>query len=272
MYGKTAAPRLAPAFIGPLTAPSDSPEQTASITEFEACYLERARASLPANGLVETILLGRDPFTESPTREPALAGWWCRPQPAKGVVVLPNPWDERRVISAFESDCWERTSSLVAKLTPILNDIHGVRRPVEYWDLLIAPWLLVTLSEVVDRSLFCTTAHAIAPTARFIVGGAQLVPASTMADAINVQLEEPWNTALLQEIVNALGLPVGRSVIASAVGEDGEVGVPASIPSATRTALNTAAATAVDVTSAAARSVLGTTHGRRLALVGDVKM
>ena len=84
-------------------------------------------------------------------------GEWCRLYErqarwsAMDAVVLPYHWDDRLKLQAdfvYVSGLYER---LLTKLADRLNQIHGVRRSVRYWRILIGPWLGCFVHMLFDR-------------------------------------------------------------------------------------------------------------------------
>ncbi len=177
----------------------------AAIEAFERAYVDRARAGVP--GRADGILLGRE--TDAPrSGEPLIAGWWCRPCADRRVTVLANPWDDRSAIALYDGHAWRLTQAMLAPLARTLDELHGVERPLVYWDLLLVQWLHGTVTAALDRLLFLDAARALAPDAPFLAAPATLDTPGTLADSSNQQLHDQWNVAFLRTVCDRAGLPV----------------------------------------------------------------
>ena len=167
-----------------------------------ASYLERARAG--ATGPIDGILLGRE-IDAPPSGGRFLAGWWCAPDADSRVVVLPNPWDDRSAITLYDQYTWQLTQSLLGHLSRTLDELHGVVRPLAYWDILLVQWLQVTVTSAIDRLMFLDTARALAPDAPLLATHGVLGTPATLADASNQQLGDEWNAAFLRTVASGPG-------------------------------------------------------------------
>ena len=178
-----------------------------AIEAFERGYLERARAS--ATGPFDGILLGRE-TDAPPSGRRFLAGWWCSPDADSRVVVLPNPWDDRSAIPLYDQHTWHLTQSLLGHLARTLDELHGVERPLAYWDLLLVQWLHGTVTAAVDRLLFLDAARALAPDAPLLAAHPVLGTPATLDDASNQQLGDEWNVAFLRTVCERAGYELRR--------------------------------------------------------------
>jgi hypothetical protein len=118
--------------------------------------------------------------------------------------VLPNPWDDREALLAFESAAWGVVQALYEQLAPRLNDLHGTAWPQGYWELLLGPWLLHHVSSLLDRRLRVLTAHRLAPDAVFAVGES-LAPPTTSEQAYTRWVGDAGNLDLLSRLAEPLG-------------------------------------------------------------------
>ena len=231
----------------------------AEIEAFERAYLDRARASGPDR--VDGILLRRETDVAH-TDGRFIAGWWCRTGADPRVTVLPNPWDDRRAIAVYDQYVWHLSQALLAPLAERLDELHGVARPLVYWDPLLAQWIEGTITAALDRQLFIDAARAVAPEAPFMAEPATLGTPATLAQASDEQLHDPWNLAFLRALCGRAGLPVHDLAPASPLDP-----LPASPLAASQL---TAVLDAVP--RAAARRLvarrLGSFEGRRIALLG----
>jgi len=176
-----------------------------AIEDFERRYLERARAGV--GGRIDGILLGRETDLGQ-TGGRFIAGWWCRPGADPRVNVLANPWDDRPAVALYDEHAWKLTRTVLAELAAALDELHGVTRPLIYWDLLLMQWLHTTLTSALDRDLFIDTARALAPDAPVVAPPATLTPPATLAAASHEQLHDPWNIAFLRALCQLEGIEV----------------------------------------------------------------
>jgi len=221
------------------------------VAEFERRYLERASGALGGAAL-DAISLARDPEP----RGRLAAGWWSRADLA-GVMVLPNPWDDRSGIERFERACWDVTNDVLASLAPRLDEVHDERLGFEGWQLVLAPWLLHLVSGLADRRLFLLAARHCAPGVPVLAGPASGPPAD-MAEAVEAIRTTTGNARLLTAAAEAMGLPAKPGPDARPTAAGAVAGAGPGI--ATRAALL--------ARGAAGRLLLGGERGRRVVVVG----
>jgi hypothetical protein len=224
-----------------------------AVRKFELAYVERARAALANAPAVAGILPDRR-VPESSRDGSLLAGWWCR-EGTPGLVVLPNPWDDRDAIVTYAEHCSRLTDTLIGTLAQALNQTHGVDQPDEYWELLMAPWLQVAVAVVVDRALFCATARELLPETPVVGAAGALAIPLTMEDAVSHFRSDAWNAAL----------------IALLAGPPRVTGPPAPEAPPRRTPGRPPAPIRL-IPAAAVRVLLGSTWRRRVALVGQLNL
>ena len=237
-----------------MSAGSGGDRLGARVAEFETAYLERARVETDLDG-VTAVLAGRR-HTDDPER--VLGGWWCWPGEDEAVEVLPNPWDDRGAVSLYARYVQELGVQWAHALGAALDARHATARPRVYWELLVGPWLQLTLSQLLDRNLFVRAARALVPDGPMLAGSGLAVPA-TMWEATNLQLTDPWNALLIGEIAAARGLP------------QREVAVEALVTGPPERAAGGGALLGfarVAASRALRRLALGGPGGRRLALLG----
>jgi hypothetical protein len=233
-----------------------------TVLDFERTYLERARACLETAGTVRAAIADRG---ERLPREatPAIGGWWCRPE-TPGLVVLPNPWDDREAIGIYDERAWKLATAALCQLGARLNALHGVEEPGEYWDLLLAPWMLIVAAVVLDRHLYCATLHELNLDVP-VLAAAPPAPPPTLAAAVGAMRSESFNRALIGELARRLGHPV------EPVTERGpQTPDTRRRGSQARPKLLWLLANPQIAGAALARSVLSGKRARRLALVGQV--
>ena len=225
----------------------------ARVAEFETGFVERARAETDAVG-AEAILSGR---RASAGMSAVLGGWWCRPGEETAVRVLPNPWDDRDAVALYDEYSFQLARGYARALGRALEVRFETGHPSAYWELLLEPWLHLTLSQLLDRALFVRAAHELAPAAPFVVEGALAVPA-TMWETTNAQLTDRWNALLVGELARA----AGHSTTMASHSVDG-VGTAEPVPRASPEPAAIGALRAL-----ARRLTLGAPQARRLALLG----
>ena len=80
-----------------------------------------------------------------------LLGSWCGPSTHANVTIAEYHWDDRsKLFKDYQlmSSLYER---YLLKASRSLNRIHGVNHPVEFWRLVVGPWLHYFISIVLDR-------------------------------------------------------------------------------------------------------------------------
>jgi putative transferase (TIGR04331 family) len=174
------------------------------LKKLEERFFERV---IEANGAGEAdgIWLGGD---DPPRGRSLVAGWWCSPNQRPGVLVLPNPWDDRDAIAEMEVVSREVSASLIQKLAPRLGDLHGLPPDVEYWSFILGQLMSLLASGTVDRLLYLRAAEMIAPSASAMIVPVADPPA-TMADVIwTLARTQRGNAELLSAVALALGVAV----------------------------------------------------------------
>lgn len=61
----------------------------------------------------------------------------------KNENIVPLPWQNPAEIQAAGEYCWRCYGETLSDLFPKLNEIHGVNFPLNYWRILIGPWLVL---------------------------------------------------------------------------------------------------------------------------------
>jgi len=177
----------------------------ADLAAFERSYTDRARVAVAA-AAAGGAWLGVD---SGPRDGTAVAGWWRPATGGAGVVVLPNPWDERSAIAPMELQCWSVTERVVTRLAPALDGIHGVAHGPAWWHRVLAPWLLHVVSAIADRRLFIRTCAELGlPLLSADGAGAAADVAATMTDGVSGLRDRRRCASMLAGIAAELGLEV----------------------------------------------------------------
>jgi putative transferase (TIGR04331 family) len=224
---------------------------SAAISAFEDAYVERARRELGDRlQQAEAAVLDRLPLADGRL---ALAGWWCRPG-AEGLIVLPNPWDDRGAIAGHDEYCWALSEHVLDRLTPALGGTHSR----VYWDFVLRPLLLLVLAAALDRRLYCLALARLRPDLP-VAGGAPLPVPATMAEAIGIGRSDAGNRALGSLLASRLGLTLEPLDQRSRPPSD-EQPLRSSLPSRALIALELAAELVL-------RRLLSLRRGRRVVLL-----
>ena len=142
------------------------------------------------------------------SHEKLLGGWWRRQDSDHRVTPLPNPWDDREILSLYDDYSWELTKSVCKRLGRRLNEFHQTEHSNSYWRLLLGPWVLTTISTVIDRRLFCRTVKEICPGKPLFFRQSSIqLNQFTIAQTSNIQHEDAWNTKLIIDIARKMNLP-----------------------------------------------------------------
>jgi putative transferase (TIGR04331 family) len=178
------------------------PVPTPKLKAFEERFFDRV---IQTRGAAEAdaIWLGCD---DPPLGGILLAGWWCSPDQGPGIVVLPNPWDDRDAIGLMDAFCWTTSERIIEKLAPRLSEAHGCQCGVDYWSLVLGPWMIFVVSAIADRSLYLRAASIVAPGAPVLTVPAS-PPPTTMDQTISGMLRSVrGNAELMSMIAVELGL------------------------------------------------------------------
>ncbi|MGE5466073.1 MAG: LIC12162 family transferase [Ignavibacteria bacterium] len=143
-------------------------------------------------------------------------GEWCRRYDRQDAwqgldaAVLPYHWDDRGKLHRDYLYLQALYETMLGELAEQLNEMHGVRRSVRYWRILVGPWLGYFLQVLFDR--WAVVRQALAEYevcgARVIAGpGHPLVPNDM--DGFQVAfVTDGWNESIWGELLERLGVPV----------------------------------------------------------------
>jgi putative transferase (TIGR04331 family) len=181
----------------------DSTTTAEAVCAFEQRFLDRVLNWVAAAnvGAVDSISL----VPHGPRPGKALAiGWWQDSQ--TGTTQFPSVWDEPGAVQLMDRHCWEITIRLLGVLGERLNEIHETDRPSVYWRMLLAPWMLLAVSTILDHRLACIAAHTLAPEASFLVSAPSAPPhtAKTWLTGLGTPHDRH---SFLSRVVEAMELP-----------------------------------------------------------------
>ncbi len=69
----------------------------------------------------------------------------------KDRIIIPSPWNSGLKIKDATDYCYRIYKDLIVQLSKCLNSIHGTAYSVEYWRIIIGPWLLFFINVFYDR-------------------------------------------------------------------------------------------------------------------------
>ena len=232
------------------------------IEALEARYGERARSAIAAQAdRIELVLPDRSPPPPAGSGL-ALAGWWVDEASAGDRVVLPNPYDGVEAIATMEAWVWGVSQRLAPRLGERL-DATADRSPrgVDYWRVLLSPWLVLLLSALADRRLYCRTVSELVPHAPFVLPTVPEPPATTSESLWRLRTDA-GNGGLLATIAPHLGILTTRAVF----------GAPPTLAAERSSRVPALRDLRTDLTRVASGAALASLPGRSLGLVGLTRL
>ncbi|MEX2195768.1 MAG: hypothetical protein WD844_10830 [Thermoleophilaceae bacterium] len=180
-----------------------------AVAAFEAAYVERARRELGSRlATAEAVVLDRLPLADG---RPALAGWWCPEDAGDGLIVLPNPWDERAAIEPCVDYVSAIVDLLIAHGATVMEEAHDAAHAAVYWDVLLRPWLTFMAHVGLDRRMFCAAVTDLAPDLPVAIGTPPEVP-PTMGEAVELVRRDAGNRSIGTYFAQRLDLPVTDAI------------------------------------------------------------
>ncbi len=141
-------------------------------------------------------------------------GEWCRLYSRKecwsrmDAEVLPYHWDDRKKLYADYQSLLKFYERLLGDLSVQLNQIHKVDHSLDYWRILIGPWLGLFVPILFDRwsSIhFASSQYDLLGTI-VLTGGEELQVPQDMTDFNHFTVVDEWNhhlyAAILQEFTS----------------------------------------------------------------------
>ena len=166
-------------------------------------------------------------------------GEWCRiferrnRWAAMDAVVLPYHWDDRAKAQRDYDHLLELNERLLEELSATLNELHGVRRSLRHWRILVGPWLGHFAQMLFDRweSIRIALAqHEVDATVVLTGAESRLVPAD-MAQFTWLHQGDEWNHHIYGRILRRIGAPVieKQTPLSAAVPNSGSEEWPARV-------------------------------------------
>lgn len=146
-----------------------------------------------------------------PREDPSvLLGPWCldgrTAAPADG-AMLPNIWDDRRLLRDSARICTEKYAVLRSRLAAKLNGIHGVDGSDRYWDILIGPWLTYSIHHYYDRLIQVRAALRLHPgLTSLTLDSADYVTPTDSADFLRLFTSDYYNLQIYSQVLSHLGV------------------------------------------------------------------
>lgn len=132
-------------------------------------------------------------------------GYWCAKNINKDKIADYH-WDDRRI---YKKD-YDKINAIyerkLKEIAIILNEAHGVNNDVEYWRIVIGPWIGYFIAIFYDRwkLLKCAIEKNSIIKIKIRKEKGNLKASNTMADFYDVVEEEDWNERLLSRIVEKI--------------------------------------------------------------------
>ncbi|HCV36377.1 MAG TPA: hypothetical protein DF783_05570 [Acidimicrobiaceae bacterium] len=142
--------------------------------------------------------------------EPVLfLGEWCRiysrrhKWEALDAVVAPYHWADRTKVDGDRVYLWELHERLLVDLAARFNEIHGVEHGIQYWRILVGPWLGYFTQALFDRWEQIQSAISSFDVSETVVlrGLVDARCASDMDDYLGLGNSWQWNHHLSAEIL-----------------------------------------------------------------------
>ena len=146
--------------------------------------------------------------------EPILfLGEWCRLYQRRKVwilrnsVVSPFHWDSRKKLESDEGALRKLKEELLIALAKQLNNIHGIKGSIEYWRVILSPWLVSYVAVIWDRWENVRVAldgyHSL--TTYALPGYCRPNPPNNFNDYIALIESDEWNHYLFLDVIVKLG-------------------------------------------------------------------
>jgi putative transferase (TIGR04331 family) len=145
-------------------------------------------------------------------------GSWClryeRRQEWKDLQyeVMSCPWDDREQFHASAAYLDQFCEKILPVLAAYLGELHGERRSLRFWRILLGPWLMVSSHAAFDR--FVCLKQAIergATTTKGLDPAAYTVPASS-AEHLHWMLDDHGNLQLYTQLLEQMPLNLIRAL------------------------------------------------------------
>ena len=140
-------------------------------------------------------------------------GEWCKTyfdnqKNFKNAQTLKYHWDDRKKLKKDYSYLDKLYENLLNELAEDLNNIHKTQFPVNYWRILIGPWLGYFIHIIYDRWYMINTALKGFPKLSTIIleiNENKSVP-KDFNNFMNLCLSDEWNHFIYGQIINSLNI------------------------------------------------------------------
>ena len=80
-----------------------------------------------------------------------MLGDWCEPTKERNETIIDYHWDDRSKLYKDYEYIFSLYEKYLDKLSKGLNEIHGTNHSIEFWRIIVGPWLHYFISIVLDR-------------------------------------------------------------------------------------------------------------------------
>ncbi|MBU2547599.1 MAG: LIC12162 family protein [Proteobacteria bacterium] len=151
-------------------------------------------------------------FWDTTANRIVMLGQWCLRNDRRDdwrdldYEVLPHPWDDREAMhraAGYEESVYQ---SLLECLAVFMNQVHGESHGLDYWRLILGPWLLHYVQVIHERHLCLEAALERHPGLRTIglAAGSFRVPRHT-DDHLLGGMDDPYNLQIYTALLQAMG-------------------------------------------------------------------
>ena len=164
--------------------------------------------------LLTTILLMNESCTKSGNT--ILLGEWCKKYSKNNVcnddvfTVIPYHWKNRKKFREDHKHLGHLYQEILKKVSLELNSIHKVEHSLEYWQIIIGPWLLTYVSALFDRWENIRSSADIGIPLKTIVPNSDMVRSVAYDYTSSMKLmteDDEWNYLLYCDILQVQNIP-----------------------------------------------------------------
>ena len=145
-------------------------------------------------------------------------GEWCRLYSRQvkwqklDALVSPYHWNDRQKLHKDYVYLKSIYEEILIELAAKLNSIHGVEHSVQYWRIVVGPWLAHFIQMLFDRWFMlqqAICANEISGARVLFSNGEQLVP-NDMAAFNTLFVRDAWNEMIYGQILDLMDFPVQK--------------------------------------------------------------